>query len=872
LKASHKSRLKRLPRTEVAVVIAGLLSAVTTDAMAAAPEADSADAGSLSEVTVSSTRDAQTESRAKQEAAPNIINTISEQEIRKLPDLNAGEAIARLPGAALSVDTGQGRWVNIRGLDADLNSTTYGGVHLPPTNPVTPQNGGRAFAFDTMPTGMIGALTITKTNRPDQDAEALGGTIDIAPKAIPADSDHFLETRMGTGRQYSRDTGVVDLSASGGLRIGLGGIGSGGRGQHPSSETRSGFDPDKPFSFIGSVSYYKDALGTDDRRASFVDKAPAPNLAWSNMTQAFYQFHRVTRGAGGEFAFQPNADSRWYARYLYSGYVEDVNRNRWDFRSAGTPTQNADGSITSGIKQFDKTLRDMKERVDLNVGEIGGENRIGTAKLNYDVAFAEGKDFRPYDVLSTFTSKPAGATITYNQGNWRDPTYAISGANQIDPNTYTLSSVTNNTQTYLTREWSAKTDLTLPTHLTSASEETLKVGLYGRLRTNTHHWMPYTSTAVPPVNMSLATTGSPVYYYDRLRYQNGYNISLDYMRNLFANGSGAGFTTSAAGNAFAAGAIQQDNKEDVYAAYAQEQLTFGRLELLAGLRFELTRATYTGNDSVPTSGGPTERGGQTLTFNGSTLVPVSSSNNYSNVFPTLQARYELRPDLIARATYSSAIGRPGFNQANPAATIDAANNIVTMGNAGLKPITSNNLDLSIERYFEQGGIASLGVFDKELSNYIFGRTQYGGITDPVILSGLGPQATLTQVVTYANIPKSRAWASRLTMVRSLRFCRGGGAVLEPTSTTPTCKRGATSGLGNPLSCRPRHRTTTTPSCIGSMAGSPCAARSPTWVAACCLSATPQRWISSRNRVWLQTRARATRSTNTSRYTSRDGIC
>jgi TonB-dependent receptor len=284
--------------------------------------------------------------------------------------------------------------------------------------------------------------------------------------------------------------------------------------------------------------------------------------------------------------------------------------------------------------------------------------------------------------------------------------------------------------------------------------------------------MPYTSTAVPPVNLSQVTTGSPVFYYDGLRYQNGYNISLDSMRNLFANGSGAGFATSAAGNLFAAGAIQQDNKEDVYAAYAQEQLTFGKLELLAGLRFELTRATYTGNDSVPTSGGPTERGGQTLTFNGSTLVPVSSSNNYSNVFPTLQARYELQPDLIARATYSSAIGRPGFNQANPAATIDAANNIVTMGNPGLKPITSNNLDLSIERYFQQGGIASLGVFDKELSNYIFGRTQYGGITNPVILSGLGSQATLTQVVTYANIPKSRAWGVEVNYAQKFTFLPG----------------------------------------------------------------------------------------------------
>jgi outer membrane receptor for ferrienterochelin and colicin len=136
---------------------------------------------SLDRVTVQSARrpNAAVVSRAKQEVAPNIINTTSEEEIRKLPDFNAGEAAARLPGVSLEVDTGQGRFVNIRGLDADLTSTTYAGIHLPPTNPVTPQGGGRAFAFDTFPTGMIGSVTVTKTNKPEQDAEALGGTIEI---------------------------------------------------------------------------------------------------------------------------------------------------------------------------------------------------------------------------------------------------------------------------------------------------------------------------------------------------------------------------------------------------------------------------------------------------------------------------------------------------------------------------------------------------------------------------------------------------------------------------------------------------------------------------------------------------------------------
>jgi TonB-dependent receptor len=747
--------MKHLKRKQIAVLIAGITMNTVFGAAIAAENADTpppadSNAAPVAKVTVSSKRSHEAVSRAKQEGADNLINTVSQEEIRQLPDFNAGEAAARMPGAMLSVDTGQGRWVNIRGLDSDLTSTTYGGIHLPPTNPVTPQSGGRAFAFDTFPTGMIGSLTLTKTNKPEQDAEALGGTIEITPKAIPAGQDRFLEYRAGTGRQNSRGTAITDLSLTGGIRF--------GGGEHDKSATDAApAYMDHPFSFVGSLTYYKDALGTDDRRASFVDKATAPNMAWSNMTQAWYQFHRTTKGAGGELAYQPDADTRLYVRYLYSAYTEDVYRNRLVFNKLASPVQNADGSITSSIGRLDKTLRYMQEQVSLNVFQAGGENKIGNAKLDYNIAHTQGKDYRPYDTIPTYSSKPTNASITYNQADSSYPSYSVTGANPVDPAGYTLAAYTNNDQTYVTKEWSSAVNVSMPTHFTSASEEALKFGAAVRLRTNTHGWNPYTSTGVPPANLSQAITGSPITYYNG-RYANGYNISQAYSQALFANGTGAGFTTDAAGNAFAAGAIAQNNKEDVYALYGQEHFTFGKLGILAGVRLESTRAQYFGNTSVPTgsSAATAERGGQTITANGSTLIPVSASNSYNNLFPSAQARYEFQPDLVGRASFSTTIARPGFNQTNPAATIDAANNVVSMGNAALSPTTSKNFDLSIEHYLHQGGIVSVGLFDKELSNYIVGRTTQMSVTDPVISSALGPQPGLTQVVSYANLSKARA--------------------------------------------------------------------------------------------------------------------
>jgi len=88
--------------------------------------------------------------------------------MQKLPDVNTGEAIRRVPGISLETDTGEGRYINIRGLDADLNSTTFGGLRLPPTNNSSPSGAGRAVAFDSIPIGFVGAIKVTKTNLPEQ--------------------------------------------------------------------------------------------------------------------------------------------------------------------------------------------------------------------------------------------------------------------------------------------------------------------------------------------------------------------------------------------------------------------------------------------------------------------------------------------------------------------------------------------------------------------------------------------------------------------------------------------------------------------------------------------------------------------------------
>jgi TonB-dependent receptor len=166
---------------------------------------------------------------------------------------------------------------------------------------------------------------------------------------------------------------------------------------------------------------------------------------------------------------------------------------------------------------------------------------------------------------------------------------------------------------------------------------------------------------------------------------------------------------------------------------------YGPWGALAGVRVEATDAKY-GFFNFDADGNPLP---PPNTF---TVLPRS----YTNIFPTVQLRYEFAPDLQARATYSTGIGRPGFNQVAFATTVDVSNSTITTGNPDLKPTTGDNFDLDVEYYLNDSGILQFGAFDKEFQDYIFSRT-IKVASDPR-LPGVSP----VFLVSYGNIPSAHA--------------------------------------------------------------------------------------------------------------------
>ena len=140
-------------------------------------------------------------------------------------------------------------------------------------------------------------------------------------------------------------------------------------------------------------------------------------------------------------------------------------------------------------------------------------------------------------------------------------------------------------------------------------------------------------------------------------------------------------------------------------------------------------------------------------------APASQTHNYTNVFPTVQLRYQAAPTLIARATYSTGIARPGFYQTIQSSRVDVGNQSVITGNPNLKPTTGNNFDLQVQWTPSRTGYLAIGLFDKEFSNYVVTFSTRGSYP--------GVPGNTTSINTYANV--SGAYARGVEAEGSYKF-------------------------------------------------------------------------------------------------------
>ena len=101
------------------------------------------------------------------------VGVIDSDALGNFADINVAESLRRISGISVENDQGEGRYVTVRGMNADLNAMTINGVST-----ASPED-RRGVILDGVPTDLLESMTVYKTLTPNLDADTIGGAIDL---------------------------------------------------------------------------------------------------------------------------------------------------------------------------------------------------------------------------------------------------------------------------------------------------------------------------------------------------------------------------------------------------------------------------------------------------------------------------------------------------------------------------------------------------------------------------------------------------------------------------------------------------------------------------------------------------------------------
>ena len=135
---------------------------------------------------------------------------------------------------------------------------------------------------------------------------------------------------------------------------------------------------------------------------------------------------------------------------------------------------------------------------------------------------------------------------------------------------------------------------------------------------------------------------------------------------------------------------------------------------------------------------------------------ATADKEYLRWFPSLNASFNLREDLILRAAWYTSIGRPDFAQYSGGVTLPDPENPspsdqITVSNVAIKPWSARTLNVRVEYYLSGVGQLAVGGFRREFENF-FGSTTLPATADFLELYSLDPNVYgRYPVVTQYNV-------------------------------------------------------------------------------------------------------------------------
>jgi len=635
-------------------------------------------------------------------ASDNIIQVLPVEVITSLPNTNIADALGRLPSVTLERDEGEGKYVQIRGLEPRLSNVTVNGVNVP-----SPEAGVRQIKLDTIPANLVDSVEINKTLSANQDGDAVGGSVNLVTKTAEEKPTLYLNgiggyTPIVGGRSLTELDGAIGKRFGTNHKLGIL-IGSSydwnGRG-------------------IDDVEPVPTAIQCDPGPTGCVHpSSTAPYVAtYSTQDLREYRYYRTRYGLSGSIDYKLGDISGLYIRGIYSHF--DNFGDRWVYSpSLNGTTDSAGDPLTSGWNtpgQSDNNgsysfNAQIRRPVDV-IGslEAGGKHVWAKWLLAYNLSLSRSSEEDHGYSTAGFSGPQTGVQFAIDtKDSLRPKLLPVGGFSSVyDPTQYFLGGLdigqTYSPQVNLQGGFSTASTYTLGGHF-----GTFEIGAKVR---NAHKFEDaldpaYNSVNGPAMSEFLGTfTNSD--YYDK-SYTLGPTVDYNKVRAYFAaHGADPNFfTLDAVGTALNTDSNSYTLTERVTAGYLMNTIDFGRVRLQTGLRFEATHENLVGNIVGIDSG----TGNPTVT-----KLPVSSS--YLDPLPSVQVRFRLPHDAAIRAVYGRGIARPNFGDLPP--TFNTTNNAneVDVGNPYLKPTHANNYDLLFEQYLRPLGLLQAGFFYKQLSD------------------------------------------------------------------------------------------------------------------------------------------------------------
>ena len=644
----------------------------------------------------------------KQRESNQILSVIDSDALGEFPDTTAAEALRRISGISVENDQGEGRYVTVRGLSGDLNNISVNGATIP-----APE-GGRKVMLDGLPTELLDSIEVYKSLTPDQDLDSIGGRVEFNTKsALDLDGTYF---KLKANTQYNDQTYNND---------------------NPKISLTYGDMISENAGHIIGLTYSKKQVITYNNETGFPAwAATGGNYAIDDDFESrYYDLTRERLGITYDIDYRINDESSMYANILWNEYVDDELRYKDEYGKLKNSNVTATGSTITEIRR-DAEVRVREEVRTIRTFILGGNTIVNgwDAEFAFSNSFAEEDDTDNVDAKfrsSTFKAAACGGpcgsfdysnpqkprmtlvpAITTGAGNIYDP--ASMGVDEIEEEDSVIDDTISSFQADFTKEGFTVSDI--PTTLkfgfkysTREKEKTVS-GFASDPGTSQSNYNPITTPVKWPFPNVFGPMADPA--------------------TIFALQGTFGSLT----NNYAKPNYNKDfvSEEDITALYLMGTMEFENAVVIAGLRAEDTSF-------------------DTLGYNKEDGSNIRASKNYTFVSPSVNVKYFVNDDTIVRGAIWRSLSRPGFGETAPVADFKSDGTAADgstiykgeMGNPDLEPYESTNLDLSFERYYENGAV-SIGYFMKDVKNVIY----------PQVTAGVVGGINFSELKTYINSEKS----------------------------------------------------------------------------------------------------------------------